>query len=110
MSFCEHLIELFPVVMSVKAARAPEYNHGLRNPSGGRPAAANLSFSSAMMLATVGLAALVPWIPERPLASMRKSSALAAISGKPRPLALNRPTFGPVDPYAARYADTASSW
>ena len=45
------------------------------------------------MLATVGLAALVPDTTKRSGSRIAKSSAFAAMSGNPRPLALYRPAL-----------------
>ena len=51
---------LSPVVTSFNADAPVEYKNGLRKPSGDLPAAINWSFNSAMTLAKIGLAQLVP--------------------------------------------------
>ena len=106
----EHWIELLPVVMSVSALYPVWYNHGFKNPSGGRPFASSLSLISATIAPTVGLEALVPVRTANPPSETTKLSALAARSGNARPLALNRPAFPFSLPCADIHAETAASW
>ena len=81
-----------PEVMSLSADAPVEYRKGLRNPSGLRPAAMRRSLSRAMMLASVGLAQLVPSTPPSwPSTTISKSTPCVAMSGNPRPLALYLP-------------------
>ena len=49
--------------MSLNATEAFEYSKGFKNPSGLLPATSSRSLTSAMMLANVGLDALVPVKP-----------------------------------------------
>jgi len=49
-----------PLVISVKALNPPAYNHGFRNPSGGRPLAIKKSLTSEITALAAGVDALVP--------------------------------------------------
>ncbi len=101
---------LLPLVTSVNAdAPFALYKNGFKNPSGGLPCCASKSFSSAMMLATIGVDALVPATrPNCPWSAITTFSPCAEMSGNPRPLRLKRPAF--VLPSAVRYCDTAAAW
>ena len=56
-----HRTELFPATTSVSALYPFLYSQGFKKPSCGRPAERSRSLRSATTLATVGLAALVPY-------------------------------------------------
>lgn len=69
-------------MMSLNASDPKWYISGLRNPSGGLPAAMRASFSRATRPANEGAAADVPLADvERPLKKTRKFSACAETSG-----------------------------
>lgn len=49
-----------PLLISVNALNPPAYSQGLRNPSGGLPAAISASLTSVMTALAAGVAQLVP--------------------------------------------------
>lgn len=99
----------FPDVISVSADAAVEYNHGLRKPSGGLPAAMSWSFTRAMTLANVGLEQLVPETPTNSASlTISKSTPWAETSGYPRPDTLKSPVY--VSPRPVRKDETALAW
>lgn len=100
---------LSPLVISVSALAAVLYSQGFKNPSVLFPAATSWSFKSAITLANVGLAQLVPsTVPALPSTTISKFTPWVLTSGYPRPLALNRPAL--VFPSVLRYVETAVAW
>ena len=80
--------------MSLNAALAFEYKRGFKNPSGLLPDVSSRSLISAMMLANVGLEALVPVKPYPcPPEWMEKFAPWVDTSGYARPLTLYRLAF-----------------
>jgi hypothetical protein len=79
-------------VISVNPVFPPAYNHGLRNPSTGFPAANSLSLIKLMTLANPGEDALVPDCPVVKLSAMTANPFPAKeTSGNPRPERLKIP-------------------
>ena len=87
---------LVPTVISLNApAAVSEYKSGFRNPRVGLPALSRTSFTSATMLAKVGLEALVPRIGWGcPATTTTMSRPCVATSGNARPVLLNLPARG----------------